>query len=374
MSHRVHGMGLTPARPDWTPLVGDELVDPLAQLGITGGPVRVLWHSPRPMSAAARVLVGEEHLFVKRHATRVRSPARLEVEHRFGDHLRAHGVSTPACRRGPHGRSVAFGGPYCYEVFEVAPGEDLYRDVPSWYPYQSVEHARRAGAALARFHQAAASYAERASAPDVLLDDVDLVGAPNFTDAVAARLVARPGLARALAPYPFERDVAAVLAEPVAAARAVTGSLVRQWTHGDWHPSNLTWDPATSEVVSVLDLGLANRTFALHDLAVALERSVIDWLDVSGRGGVQVDLASLDALLAGYDEIVALSAGDRAALAATLPVAHVEFALSEVEYFGDVLGDASNRDLAYHGYLVGHVGFFTTPVGIDLLKRVRESG
>ncbi|MGC8498844.1 MAG: phosphotransferase enzyme family protein [Acidimicrobiales bacterium] len=373
MNHRVHGMGLAPARPDWAPLVEGELRGPLAQLGLTGGPVRVLWHSPRPMSAGARVLVGAEQLFVKRHSRRVRSPARLEVEHRFGDHLRAHGVRTPACRRGLDGRSVATAGPYCYEVFALAGGEDLYRDVPSWYPYQTPEHARRAGRALAHLHRAAASFAEPASDPDVLLDDVGLVSAPDLGDALAALLEARPGLARALAGYRLGADMARVLAEPVARAHAATSALARQWTHGDWHPSNLTWDPLTGDVVSVLDLGLANRTFALHDLAVALERSVIDWLDVSGRGAIEVDVASLDALLAGYGEIIAWSAEDRAALAATLPVAHVEFALSEVEYFGDVVGDATNRDLAYHGYLLGHTGFFATAVGTDLLARVRGS-
>ncbi len=366
-------MGLAPTRPDWAPLVDHELRGPLAQLGVTRGPLRVLWHSPRPMSAAARVLVDHEQLFVKRHSLRVRSPARLEVEHRFSDHLRAHGVRTPVCRRGPDGRSVASAGPYCYEVFELATGEDLYRDVPSWHPYHSAAHARRAGAALARLHRATVSFAEPATEPDVLLDDVSLVSALDLADALSARLEARPGLARALAPYQLFEDAARVLAAPVAAAHAATHALARQWTHGDWHPSNLTWDAASGDVVSVLDLGLANRTFALHDLAVAIERSIIDWLDVSGRGAVQVDTASLDALLAGYGEVLAFGADDRKALAATLPVAHVEFALSEVEYFGDVLGDVTNRDLAYHGYLLGHVGFFATSQGADVLARVRES-
>jgi hypothetical protein len=34
----------------------------------------------------------------------------------------------------------------------------------------------------------------------------------------------------------------------------------------------------------VFDLGLSNRTFAVHDLAVALERSTVDWLDLAGTG------------------------------------------------------------------------------------------
>ncbi len=367
-------MGLEVASPDWAPLVEDELVAPLTELGLAADPLRVLWHSPRPMSAASRVLAGGQQLIVKRHYELVRSAARLDLEHRFGDHLRAHGVSTPRCLRGPDGRSVASVGPYHYEVFELASGEDLYRDVPSWFPYRKPEHARRAGAALARFHRAAASFGEPASAPDVLLDDVDLVSAADPERAWTRRLATRPGLERALAPYGHRDDLRDVLVEPLAEAFAATHALTRQWTHGDWHPSNLTWDPSNGQVVSVFDLGLANRTFALHDVAIAIERAVVDWLDVGGQGEVRADLASLDALLAGYHEVIPLSVEDRWALAAILPVAHVEFALSEVEYFGDVLSDATNRDLAYRGYLLGHVAFFSTPVGRDLLARIRESG
>ncbi len=376
MSHLVHGMGLEPVAPDWSPIVATELIDPLTQLGhelasvAPASNVRVLWRSPRPMSAAALVRVNETSLFVKRHHVRVRTRARLELEHRFGDHLRTHGVATPACRRDPNGESVACVDPYLYEFFDVATGQDLYRDVPSWYPYSTPEHARSAGAALARLHLAAASFDEPASSPAVLLDAVSLVDAEDLSDALVTLLDARAGLARALGPYDLLDDARRILAEPLARARAATRALTRQWTHGDWHPSNLTWDPARHEVREVLDLGLANRTFALHDLAIAVERAAIDWLDAAKRGFVSVDWASLDALLEGYEGVTPLRAADRRALAATLPVAHVDFALSEVEYFGDVLDDPANRDLAYRDYLLGHVAFFDTPPGVALLGHV----
>ncbi len=379
MSHLVHGMGLEPVTPDWSPIVAGELTEPLAQLdqvsprGRTASEVRVLWRSPRPMSAAALVRVDETNLFVKRHHERVRTAARLEIEHRFGDHLRTHGVATPVSRRSPSGESVARVGPYLYEFFDVARGRDLYRDVPSWYPYAKPEHARSAGAALAHLHRAAASFDEPASSPAVLLDAVSLADADDPRAALAALLRARPGLALALEPYTSLETVPRVLAEPLARARATTRALTRQWTHGDWHPSNLTWDPSRDEVREVLDLGLANRTFALHDLALAVERATIDWLDVAGCGAVSVDWASLDALLEGYSHVSPLLAAGRRALAAVLPVAHVDFALSEIEYFGDVLGDAATRDLAYHGYLLGHVTFFDSPLGTELLEHVASS-
>jgi Ser/Thr protein kinase RdoA (MazF antagonist) len=368
-------MGREPVAPSWSPITAAELVDPLAQLGreLATDEVRVLWRSPRPMSAAALVRAGPTDLFVKRHHERVRTRERLELEHRFSDHLRRNGVATPACHRSPQGQSVAYASPFLYEVFDVANGEDLYRDVPSWFAYAQPAHARSAGAALARLHHAAATFDEPASQSGVLLDAVDLADAEDFPGALASLLATRPGLARSLEPFAYRDDLPRVLAEPLARARAATRARAHQWTHGDWHPSNLTWDPSRHEVREVLDLGLANRTFALHDLALAVERAVIDWLDTAGRGGVGVDWASLDALLAGYQSVTPLSDADRRALAASLPIAHVDFALSEVEYFGDVLGDTATRDLAYHGYLLGHVTFFDSPVGAELLAHVAQA-
>ncbi|WP_329310934.1 hypothetical protein [Streptomyces sp. NBC_01262] len=44
----AHGLGTVPVAPDWPPLTDAEVGDVLG-----GGPVRVLWRSPRPLSAAA---------------------------------------------------------------------------------------------------------------------------------------------------------------------------------------------------------------------------------------------------------------------------------------------------------------------------------
>ena len=52
------------------------------------------------------------------------------------------------------------------------------------------------------------------------------------------------------------------------------------WTHNDLHPSNLFWSNAgrDAEVTAVIDFGLCDRTNAVHDLAHAIERSMVDWL------------------------------------------------------------------------------------------------
>ncbi|MHB8334392.1 MAG: phosphotransferase enzyme family protein [Acidimicrobiales bacterium] len=367
----VHGMVNDLVVPDWPAITAAEVTEVLGYY--VEGPTRtndatVLWRSPRPMSAAALVELDSRTYFLKRHDVRVRSRERLALEHAFVGHLRSRGLNTPAVLAARDGSTVHERGRVLYEVYEQAVGVDHYRDVPSWHPFLSRAHAGAAGAALARFHRAAAGFDAAASGFGPLLDSVAVVLAPDPATAYRHLVTTRPGLVRATAPYDVLGDYASVLAGPIESAASQLGNVVRQWTHGDWHGSNLTWRDATpqADVASVLDLGLSNRTFALHDLAIAIERSTIDWLDTTGVGAITVDYGALDALLEGYDRVVTLTEDDLATLSAVLPIAHVEFALSEVEYFGGVLDSSANVELAYQSYLLGHVEWFDAPAGIAL--------
>jgi hypothetical protein len=59
-------------------------------------------------------------------------------------------------------------------------------------------------------------------------------------------------------------------------------------------------------------------------------------------------------------------------VAEVLPVVHLEYALSEIEYFADVVGSQSNADLAYSTYLVGHTRWFEGDDGLALITRLRQ--
>jgi Ser/Thr protein kinase RdoA (MazF antagonist) len=87
-------------------------------------------------------------------------------------------------------------------------------------------------------------------------------------------------------------------------------------------PVNLTWT-AAGTVAAVLDFGLADRGFALLDLAIALERSAVRWLELDSGGQNLAQIADARALLAGYANQAPLDAADRALLARLLPLAHV---------------------------------------------------
>ena len=371
-------MGRDLAEPDWPPLVDEEVDLVLAHYDVAGAgrPPRpvIRWRSPRPMSAAALVRCGGAEAFVKRHHVAVRTAAQLAAEHAFADHLRAHGVPIPQVWRTRAGATTVRAGDYVYEVHAHAPGIDLYRDAPSWTPFTSTGHARAAGAALARFHRAARSFARPQRPPGVLMNSCSLVMAPDPLAALDRLLRRRPGLARSLAGRQWRDDIARYHLPAIESAAPLVRALGRQWGHGDWHPSNLTWDSASPDagVAAVIDLGLANRTFAAHDLAVAIERSAVPWLDLAENGQAEPDIPAARALLDGYLSARRLSDAELAALPLLLPVVHTEYALSEVEYFASVVRSPGHADLAYDTYLIGHARWFGTPDGRALLSHLQR--
>jgi Ser/Thr protein kinase RdoA (MazF antagonist) len=261
-----------------------------------------------------------------------------------------------------------------YEVQERAAGADLYRDAMSWTPYTSLRHAQAAGAALARLHLAAADCALAARPLGVLIGSQQIITAADPLGAIARVLGERPGLAAYLDQRDWEQELSGCVLALIARAGPLLAGLPAQWGHGDWHPSNLTWTSAgaDADVAGVFDLGLANRTCAVHDLAVALERSTIGWLDLAESGPAEADLAAVDALLAGYESVRPLARAEAAALAEVLPVAHLEYALSETEYFADLVRRPDLADLAYDGYLLGHARWFAGPQGSRLLDHLRR--
>ena len=71
---------------------------------------------------------------------------------------------------------------------------------------------------------------------------------------------------------------AGLLPWPMLLSRRLRGG-PRLWAHNDWHVSNLLWD-ADGAVATVLDFGLASPTSALFDLATAIERNAVAWLEL----------------------------------------------------------------------------------------------
>jgi Ser/Thr protein kinase RdoA (MazF antagonist) len=122
----------------------------------------------------------------------------------------------------------------------------------------------------------------------------------------------------------------------------------------------------------VLDFGLSAATFALFDLATAIERNAIAWLALdTGNQAVHTDIAL--ALIDGYRQQRPLAAAAIHLLADLLPLVHMDFALSEVEYFHAITGSRANADIAYDTFLCGHADWFTRAPGQQLLQAIRQS-
>ena len=370
----AHGMGKALVEPDWPPLTAEEVSAVLSRYRLPGGTAVVRWRSPRPMSAAALVRCGAAEVFVKRHHVLVRTAGQLAAEHALAGHLRALGVAVPAVLCQADGTTTVASGDYRYEVHARAEGIDLYRDALSWSPFTHAAHARAAGAALARFHRASESFGLPERPAGVLTSSCAVVTAADPLAAVARLAAQRPGLASYLDRRRWRDDLTRYHQPAIARLAPLLPGLGRLWGHGDFHPSNLTWAAPSpdADVVAVIDLGLANRTFAAHDLAVAIERSAVAWLDLAETGRATADIPAVDALLAGYQAVRPLSGTELLAVAWLLPVVHLEYALSEVEYFASVVHSPSNADLAYDTYLVGHTRWFAGPDGSALLSHLIE--
>ncbi|MFD8718829.1 phosphotransferase enzyme family protein [Streptomyces sp. NPDC059629] len=350
-AHLAHGLGTDLVEPDWPALTGDEVMDVV-------GPARVLWRSPRPLSAAAVVERDGRRLFVKRHHVCVRTLEGLAEEHAFLRHLREHGVPVVEVL------DAVGRGEWTYEVHSAGTGTDLYRDALSWSPFAGPAHARAAGEALARLHLAAEGFTAPRRAPRPLVASFTVFAAPDPRSTLDMYISERPHLARALADLPWREDTARVLLPLHERLAPHLSGLTPQWTHNDWHASNLLWGE-DGEVSTVLDFGMSDRTTAVHDLATALERNTVQWL-APDRPVRERDVV---ALLHGYQSVRPLSAAESAALPALLPLVHAEFALSELDYFHGVTRSAENTRLAYE-YYVGHAEWFSGRAGRGLLELV----
>ncbi|TWB39916.1 phosphotransferase enzyme family protein [Nitrospirillum viridazoti] len=377
----AHGMGVGAVSPDWPPLTGTEVAGLLRHYPDVGAVRGILSHSPRPFSAASVVATAggaRAAVFVKRHHARVRTSAQLEDEHAFMDHLRQRGapLGVQICdvlATATGARALTL-GEWTYEVHGLAPGLDLYRDALSWTPFRDLGHARAAGTALARLHQASEGFDRPHRRDQALVSGFTLFSSDDPLAAMADYVAARPALADYLSTRPWRRDTQRLLLPFHDALRPHVDQLPSLWTHNDPHASNLTWTDAspTAKVAAVLDFGLADRTTALYDLATAIERNTVEWLALTEGRQPTAHHDQVAALMAGYHAVSPLDAPRRQALAALLPLVHAEFALAETDYFHGVTHSAENAGLAYEGYFLSHAAWFHGADGQGLLAFIRD--
>lgn len=373
-NHRVQGLNNDEVPADWPAISNREVAWLRERFPQLEGAGPVLWHSPRPMSAAGIVDCAAGRFFIKRHHHSVRDAVSLTEEHRFIAHLAAAGVPVVRVLKDRDGATAVEHDGWTYEVHAVADGEDLYRDAPSWTPLTDLDQAREAGKMLAMLHLASASYTAPQRSTHMLVTRDDLLRTADPIAMLERDFIERPALADYLSHKSWQHDLEQTVLPWHAGLAERLQAEPRLWAHNDWHVSNLLWRPEgdATVVASVLDFGLASPTSALFDLATAIERNAVAWLELErGAQAVHADIAL--ALLDGYRQVRPLSAAQVHLLADLLPVVHFDFALSEVEYFQGATGSTADADVAYHVFLLGHAQWFRSDDGQALLAALHAA-
>lgn len=292
-------------------------------------------------------------------------------------HLRENGAKVPRVLSAFSGETAIEIGEWTFEVHEVPAGVDLYEDAISWTPFRSSAHARSAGEALARLHLASLRFDAPRRKTQPLVAGFTIFAAEDSGAAAELYLAARPALAEDAVAREGCDEALELLAPFHAELKPLLPALKPLWTHNDLHASNLLWSDASDDAraVAVIDFGLADRTNAMHDLAQAIERNIVEWLDLmedSTRGEVRVHIDHLEAMLDGYQQVRPLSEDEAAALAPMTALCHAEFALTEADYFLGVLHSKENARIASKDYLVGHARWFRGASGRKLLDAIRR--
>lgn len=375
---KAHGMDGKLVEADWPSLTLDELRTLFAQFPAQKEPLQIVTISPRPLSAAGVVSTRAGNVFVKRHHRTVRDREGLVEEHAFMAHLLKAGASVPRVIASQAGETAIEIGEWTYEVHEIPSGIDLYEDAISWTPFRAEAHAWSAGKALAQLHLAAEGFNAPRRKPQPLVASFTIFAEQDARTALEGYLAERPVLASSSKVREC-CEQALLLLEPFhAQLRPLLPALCSLWTHNDLHCSNLLWSDVSdaAQATAIFDFGLADRTNAVHDIANAIERNMVDWLqlvaDPAHPDDVAVKFKHLQALLTGYESVRVLSDEEAAALAPMTALCHAEFALSEAEYFLSVLHSEEKAPMAYDGWLVGHARWFHSAAGKRLLQAIEH--
>jgi Ser/Thr protein kinase RdoA (MazF antagonist) len=375
---KAHGMDGTLVEADWPPLTLPEVRALLAGFPDLSGPIEILTVSPRPFSAASVVATGSRRVFIKRHHRNVRDREGSLEEHRFIEYLRSHGAPVPRVFVSSLGETAIKRDEWTYEVHEAPSGMDLYEDALSWTPFRSTAHARSAGEMLARLHLASRGFNAPRRKTQPLVASFTIFAADDPHAAMDCYLAARPALARDAVTRVACDEALKLLTPFHAELKPLLPALDPLWTHNDLHASNLLWSDASgnAQATAVIDFGLADRTSAVHDLAQAIERNIVEWLALregfEGTDDVPVHLDHLEALLDGYESVRPLSDEEAVALAPMAALCHAEFALTEADYFLGVVHSKENGRVCTEGYLAGHARWFRGAGGQKLLDAIRR--
>ncbi|RRC95880.1 phosphotransferase enzyme family protein [Schaalia canis] len=408
----------TVIEPAWPPFGADEALPVMARFGFPEA--TVTRQSIRMMSCAVTVSTPSAPFFLKRYHRSVMSAPELRARHRAVNLLRdvedGHTLTVTGFHLTPDGDSVVEEGEWLYELNDFAPGEDRYRGRYSWNAPDSLGEAESLGRALAIIHLRAEATAERAPADpgpgffqarcDLAMGHVSvedyLAARPMLTEWAAGYAPTEGDASRSVDSAPRVRtskerhsaghggiesstagstgtlkraegagqatahgldlsaEVEAALAWRTPEIVRAYASLPRLWIHGDGHCSNMMY--AGEEVCAVFDFGLSAVSTAVADLAIALERNTLLWLEILDGKSDAYRMDTARAILRGYQSLRPLSSTEAALLPHMMRAVHVDPALDWIPYHL-ISGRPSNAEWALETFFRGHTAWFSTEAG-----------
>ncbi|MFT4021419.1 MAG: phosphotransferase [Acinetobacter sp.] len=367
-----HGMGTAWEQKDWAHLSELDVQQLQQHFSDLQGHADIIWRSPRPFSSAALIQVNQHRYFVKRSHRSFRKAEDLIQEHQFIAHLAQKGLAVPKVLIANHGFSAIEIGEWSYEVHHQAQGVDIYADHQSWKPFFFKQHAHAAGQILAKMHLAALDYtAVPPRSAQYLVSNQQLLEYPNIVEAIVNRIEHSPALTAYFHDKSLDQNLLVQLQHFHQPIHARIVAQPKLWTHNDLHASNLLWssDAETAQITAVIDFGLSDCNSIAYDIAVTIERNFIDWLQYYENKEITVDEQGLQAFilayLSEYKPVDALRLVPQ-----LLPIVHVDFAISELEYFMGITHNVNHADAAYFDWLIGHTQWFVGEQGQAFLARL----
>lgn len=368
-----HGMGTELEQKDWVNMTLQDLLCLQPDYPELAGELALLWHSPRPFSSASIVATAQGQYLIKRSHCSFRSVADLLQEHAFIQHLDAKGLEVSQVLSNAAGVTATAIGEWIYEVHHKLTAQDIYAEHHSWKSFFYPDHAYSAGQLLAKLHHAAADFCQQARDTQYLIANQRLLESTSLLQAIQQRIQASKGLRDYFQNQHFSAEFVQQLEQFHQLLLPVLPKLQRLWTHNDLHASNMLWTDNSphAEVAAVIDFGLSDLSSVSYDVAVAIERNFVDWLqlDMPQHEDIHIDAAGLKQFIQGY-----VAAGGSTEQLSYVPqmmtLAHIDFALYELEYFVEITQNQSHADAAYR-YLIEHTLWFATDAGqrfIQLLQ------
>lgn len=357
----------------WAPIEFQEAQLVCAKLREPLSVTSVISHSARPMAAGCLVQTDRQAVYIKRYPISLRQADSILPYHRFAEHVRDAGISTPKFLDFMSDKTTILQSEgMIYEVCTLADGEDRYRHAYTWDPPRTAQEAYSLGAFVARLALAAETFDEPAMPWNVFSSRFTICAHDDVLAAGRCWLDCHQLIAKTLARYgrDFVRDLEGFVQTCQKIHQIGYSDLPTQWTHSDPHISNFMWD--VDAPCAVFDFGLADRNTALYDLVMLLERHSIQWLDIMNGHAESVRIDIAQALIDGYTSIRSLSIEERELIPYVLSVSQIEAACTYIAYY--VLSGGSAQDIlwCYDVGFRGHAQWFMSNSGLAYLNYLRS--